>query len=193
MATTFESMGLTKKNLLIMAIMVFGGFITVLNVTLLTPALPSIMTEMNVSASTAQWLTTGYMLMSGIMVPITAFLIDRFTTRRLFFIAMGMFSAGTFTAAISNDFAVVMLARVLQAAGCGIMMPMGQVISLITIPRQYRGTAILITVMSIVVANSADPTAILSQIHGVNMAYFGAAIMMFTAFILTILFVKNDN
>ena len=55
------------------------------------------------------------------------------------------------------------------------------------------GTAILITVMSIVVANSADPTAIQSQIHGVNMAYFGAAIMMFTAFILTILFVKNDN
>ena len=55
------------------------------------------------------------------------------------------------------------------------------------------GTAILITVMSIVVANSANPTTIQSQIHGVNMAYFGAAIMMFTAFILTILFVKNDN
>ena len=134
-------MGLTKEIIIINAIMILAGFLGVLNQTLLTPALPSIMAEMHVTASTAQWLTTGYMLMSGIMVPITAFLIDRFTTRRLFFIAMGMFSAGTFTAAISNDFAVVMLARVLQAAGCGIMMPMGQVISLITIPRQYRGTA----------------------------------------------------
>ena len=135
------NMGLTKEIIIINAIMILAGFLGVLNQTLLTPALPSIMAEMHVTASTAQWLTTGYMLMSGIMVPITAFLIDRFTTRRLFFIAMGMFSAGTFTAAISNDFAVVMLARVLQAAGCGIMMPMGQVISLITIPRQYRGTA----------------------------------------------------
>ena len=92
MATTFESMGLTKKNLLIMAIMVFGGFITVLNVTLLTPALPSIMNEMNVSASTAQWLTTGALMVSGIMIPISAFLLDKFTTRKLFFFAMGLFT-----------------------------------------------------------------------------------------------------
>ncbi|MBQ5707282.1 MAG: MFS transporter, partial [Peptococcaceae bacterium] len=96
------NMGLTKEIIIINAIMILAGFLGVLNQTLLTPALPSIMAEMHVTASTAQWLTTGYMLMSGIMVPITAFLIDRFTTRRLFFIAMGMFSAGTFTAAISN-------------------------------------------------------------------------------------------
>ena len=106
-----------------------------LNQMLLSPALPSIMVDMNVDASTVQWLTTGYMLMSGIMVPVTAFLLDRFTTRRLFFVAMGMFTAGTFTAAISTEFSVIMLARVLQAAGCGIMMPMGQVIMLITVPR----------------------------------------------------------
>lgn len=136
-----REMELTKEIIIINAVMILAGFVGVLNQTLLTPALPSIMNEMHVDASTAQWLTTGYMLMSGIMVPITAFLIDRFTTRKLFFVAMSMFTLGTFTAAISGNFGVVMLARVLQAAGCGIMMPMGQVISLITIPRQYRGTA----------------------------------------------------
>ena len=54
------------------------------------------------------------------------------------------------------------------------------------------GCAILITVMSIVVANSTDPATVASQIHGINVAYMGAAVMMTTAFVLTILFVKED-
>ncbi len=135
-----NEIGVTKDIIIINAVMILAGFMGILNQTLLTPALPSIMAEMHIDASTVQWLTTGYMLVNGIMVPITAFLIDRFTTRRLFFAAMGMFTAGTFFAAISTDFTIVMLARVLQAAGCGIMMPMGQVIMLLTVPRQYRGT-----------------------------------------------------
>ncbi len=139
-ANTLEQMGLSRKVIIINAIMIFGGFIGILNQTLLTPALPSIMKEMQVDASTAQWLTTGYMLVNGIMVPVTAFLIDKFTTRRLFFAAMGIFSLGTLTAAISGDFSIVLLARVLQAAGAGIMMPMGQVLMLLTVPKQYRGT-----------------------------------------------------
>ena len=135
-----NEIGVTKEVIIINAVMILAGFMGILNQTLLTPALPSIMAEMKVDASTVQWLTTGYMLVNGIMVPITAFLIDRFTTRKLFFAAMSMFSAGTFFAAISTDFSIVMVARVLQAAGCGIMMPMGQVIMLLTVPRQYRGT-----------------------------------------------------
>ena len=84
--------------------MIAGGFLGILNQTLLTPALPSIMKEMSVDASTAQWLTTGYMLVTGIMVPISAYLLDKFTTRRLFFFAMSMFSLGTLTAAVSNHY-----------------------------------------------------------------------------------------
>ena len=136
-----NEIGVTKEIIIINAVLILAGFFGMLNQMLLSPALPSIMVDMEVSAATVQWLTTGYMLMSGIMVPVTAFLLDRFTTRRLFFVAMGMFTAGTFTAAISTEFSVIMLARVLQAAGCGIMMPMGQVIMLITVPRQFRGTA----------------------------------------------------
>lgn len=139
MANSLEKLGLTKQMLMINAVMLFGGFIAILNQTLLTPALPSIMREMNVDAATAQWLTTGFMLVNGIMIPITAYLIERFTTRKLFFISMGIFTLGTFIAAISNNFAMVLLARVLQAAGAGILMPMGQTIMLLTLPRQYRG------------------------------------------------------
>ena len=139
MANVLTKMGISKKMLMINFVMLFGGFIAILNQTLLTPALPSIMREMQVDASTAQWLTTGFMLVNGIMIPITAYLIDRFTTRKLFFVSMGLFTLGTFIAAISNSFSMVLLARILQAAGAGILMPMGQTIMLLTIPRQYRG------------------------------------------------------
>lgn len=139
MTNVLEKFGLTRQMLVINAVMLFGGFIAILNQTLLTPALPSIMREMNVDASTAQWLTTGFMLVNGIMIPVTAYLIERFTTRKLFFISMGVFTLGTFIAAISTNFSMVLLARVLQAAGAGIMMPMGQTIMLLTLPKKYRG------------------------------------------------------
>ena len=84
--------GLTKQQIVMLAIMVFGTFVTVLNQTVVTPAQPSIMTEMNVDASLVQWLTTGFMLTNGIMIPITAFLIETFTTRQLFLYAMGIFA-----------------------------------------------------------------------------------------------------
>ncbi len=136
-----KDVGITKEIIIINAIMILAGFFAYLNQTLLGPAQPSIMREMGIDASTVQWLTTGYMLINGIMVPVTAFLLDRYTTRKLFFVAVGMFTAGTFVAATATNFTMLMMARVLQAAGAGIFSPMGQVITLLTIPRQYRGTA----------------------------------------------------
>ncbi len=139
MAFSFEHMGITRREIMINAVMIFGGFIAILNQTLLTPALPSIMRDMNVDAATVQWLTTGFMLVNGIMIPITAFFLDRFTTRKLFFLSMGVFTIGTAIAAIAATFPMILLARVLQAAGAGVMMPMGQTIMLLTLPKQFRG------------------------------------------------------
>ncbi len=188
-----EEMGLTKKTIIINAIMILAGFMGVLNQTLLTPALPSIMNEMHVDAATAQWLTTGYMLVSGIMVPITAFLIDRFTTRRLFFIAMGMFTAGTFTAAISNDFSIVMLARVLQAAGCGIMMPMGQVLMLLTLPRHLRGTGMGMIGIVMGVAPCVGPVVagIIIDAFNWHMLFFGLTPLSILTIVIAFFFLDN--
>lgn len=74
--------GLTSKQKITLIILILGAFVTVLNQTVVTPALPPIMTEMGIDAATAQWLTTGFTLVNAIMIPITAFLIDRFTTAR---------------------------------------------------------------------------------------------------------------
>ena len=188
-----NEIGVTKEIIIINAVLILAGFFGMLNQMLLSPALPSIMVDMNVDASTVQWLTTGYMLMSGIMVPVTAFLLDRFTTRRLFFVAMGMFTAGTFTAAISTEFSVIMLARVLQAAGCGIMMPMGQVIMLITVPRQVRGTAMGLIGIVFGVAPCIGPVigGLVVDIFDWHMLFFG--LLPFTILSMVVAFFYLQN
>lgn len=139
MGTRLDQMGITKQVIIINAVLIFGAFMSTLNQTLLTPALPSIMNELRVDAATVQWLTTAYLLVNGIMVPVTAFLLDKFTTRFLFFFSMGLFTAGTFLAGISTTFSMILAARVLQAVGAGIVNPVGQTIMLLTVPKEYRG------------------------------------------------------
>ena len=77
-----------------MAILLIGGFISFLNNTLLNIALPAIMTEFSVKPSQVQWLSTGYMLVSGILIPASAYFIQRFTNRQVFIVAMSFFSLG---------------------------------------------------------------------------------------------------
>ena len=83
----------TPANTTAMAItLMIGSFVAILNQTLMISALPTLMHEFDVPSSTVQWLTTGFMLTNGIMIPITAFLIETFTTRQLFLYAMGIFA-----------------------------------------------------------------------------------------------------
>ena len=134
-------MGLSRKQIVMLAVLVFGTFVTVLNQTVVAPALPSVMTEMSVDASTAQWLTTGFTLVNAIMIPITAFLTDRFTTKRLFLVSMVIFTAGSALAGWGPSFAVLLLGRLVQAAGAGILMPLVMTVLMWTFPVDKRGTA----------------------------------------------------
>ena len=134
-------MGLSRKQIVRLAVLVFGTFVTVLNQTVVAPALPSVMAEMSVDASTAQWLTTGFTLVNAIMIPITAFLTDRFTTKRLFLVSMVIFTAGSALAGWGPSFAVLLLGRLVQAAGAGILMPLVMTVLMWTFPVDKRGTA----------------------------------------------------
>ncbi len=134
-------MGLSRKQIIMLAVLVFGTFVTVLNQTVVAPALPSVMAEMSVDASTAQWLTTGFTLVNAIMIPITAFLTDRFTTKRLFLVSMAIFTAGSALAGWGPSFAVLLLGRLVQAAGAGILMPLVMTMLMWTFPVDKRGTA----------------------------------------------------
>ena len=98
--------------------------------TALTTALPAVIEDLEISVTTGQWLTSGYSLAMAIIMPLTAFLITRFPTRRLYLTGISVFLAGLVLCIIAPNFPAVMAARVLQAAGNGILSSMAQVIIL---------------------------------------------------------------
>ncbi|MDN5820750.1 MAG: DHA2 family efflux MFS transporter permease subunit [Brachybacterium sp.] len=127
--------------LLVMAVLLAGAFVIILNQTLLNTALPAFMVDFGITANTAQWVTTLFMLVNGIMIPATAFLIQKFTTRTMFFAAMGIFTLGTIICAAAPVYSVLLLGRVVQAAAGGMIMPLMQTILFAIFPIHKRGTA----------------------------------------------------
>lgn len=107
----------TRRRNFIVAVMLISAFVAILNQTLLNTALPSIMRELNINESTSQWLVTGFMLVNGVMIPLTAYLMDRIKTRPLYLAAMGTFLVGSIVAAMAPNFGVLMLARVIKLWG----------------------------------------------------------------------------
>jgi len=156
-----------KKNIPLFAVLLSGAFITILNQTLLGTALPPIMKDLKLDNSTVQWLQSIFMLVNGIMIPVTAFLIERFTSRQLFLSAMGVFTVGTLICAFGPDFFTLLIGRILQATGAGIMMPLMQTILFLLFPEEKRGTAMGLFGLVIAFAPAIGPT-----LSGVLVEYF---------------------
>lgn len=142
----------------ILAILMIGAFISFLNNTLLNIALPSIMIDLEVDTATVQWVTTGYMLVNGILIPTTAFLIQKYSVRRLFLVAMGLFTIGTIVAGSAHIFPVLLAGRMLQASGSAIMMPLLMNVMLISFPVEKRGAAMGIFGLILMFAPAIGPT-----------------------------------
>src|SRR5690625_4986542 len=140
------------------AILFIGAFTAFLNNTLLNIALPTIMTEFQISPSKVQWVTTSYMLVNGIVIPASAFLITRFTNRSIFLWAMSLFTLGTFIAMVSPTFSLLVVGRMLQASGSGMMMPLLMNVILIAFPIEKRGTAMGFFGLVMFVAPAIGPT-----------------------------------
>lgn len=100
-----------QSNMSLLVILMAGLFLAILNQTSLNVAMPHLMTEFNVSATTIQWLTTGYMLVNGVLIPLSAFLILRFGGRSLFLTAMALFTIGTFVCGIAPNFSTMLIGR----------------------------------------------------------------------------------
>jgi MFS family permease len=93
---------INKKVLLF--VLLLGGFLSILNQTLLNVALSKFMEVFDVGATTVQWLATGFMLVNGILIPVTAFLMKRFSTRQLFISSMLLLLVGSIICAIVTKF-----------------------------------------------------------------------------------------
>ncbi|MGZ2417095.1 MFS family permease [Staphylococcus caledonicus] len=109
-----SQMSIAKRNTIVL-IMLISAFVAMLNQTILNTALPAIISGLGILESTAQWLITGFMLVNGIMIPLTAFLMDKYPTRKLYIFSMAAFLIGSILAAMSPGFGILMVARVVQA------------------------------------------------------------------------------
>ncbi|MBE9429155.1 DHA2 family efflux MFS transporter permease subunit [Staphylococcus warneri] len=165
--------GITRGKIL--AAMLFGMFIAILNQTLLNVALPKINTEFNISASTGQWLMTGFMLVNGILIPISAFLFNKYSYRKLFIIGLVLFTFGSLICAISMNFPIMMTGRVLQAIGAGILMPLGSNVIVTIFPPEKRGVAMGTMGIAMILAPAIGPTlsGYIVQNYDWNLMFYG--------------------
>lgn len=154
-------------------------FIAILNQTLLNVALPKINTEFNISASTGQWLMTGFMLVNGILIPITAYLFNKYSYRKLFLVALVLFTIGSLICAISMNFPIMMVGRVLQAIGAGVLMPLGSIVIITIYPPEKRGAAMGTMGIAMILAPAIGPTlsGYIVQNYHWNVMFYGMFII----------------
>ena len=112
------------RNSRVIWLLLAASFVVILNETIMGVAIPHLVTDLGITIAQAQWLTTAFMLTMAVVIPITGFLLQRFATRPIFIAAMSLFSTGTLIAALAPGFEVLLLARVVQASGTAIMMPL---------------------------------------------------------------------
>lgn len=142
----------------VLAVLIVGAFIAFLNNTLLNIALPSIMTDLKIDPSTGQWLITGFMLVNGILIPLSAFLIQKFSVRQLFLAAMLLFTLGTVLAGFAHAFPLLLSGRMIQASGSAIMMPLLMNVMLTSFPVEKRGLAMGVFGLVLMFAPAIGPT-----------------------------------
>ncbi|OWA37954.1 MFS transporter [Saccharibacillus sp. O16] len=138
--------------------MILGAFLATLNQTVMSVATPELMKDFDITAATAQWLTTGYLLVNGVLIPITAYLMQKFSTRQLFQASMMIFLVGTIVAALAAGFPALLTGRLIQAAGAGIIMPLLTNVILALFPPEKRGSAMGLVGLAIIVAPAIGPT-----------------------------------
>ncbi|CAH0196143.1 putative multidrug resistance protein EmrY [Peribacillus sp. Bi96] len=135
-----------------------AGFIGLFSETALNMALGDLIQEFTISPSTVQWLTTGYLLTLGILVPVSGLLIQWFNTRQLFIASMVFSIFGTLLAAIAPGFGLLMLARVIQAVGTGLLLPLMFNTILVIFPIHKRGATMGLMGLVIMFAPAIGPT-----------------------------------
>ncbi|PCF85890.1 MDR family MFS transporter [Staphylococcus intermedius] len=182
-----------QQHLPAIVIMISGAFIAVLNQTLFSTVLPEIMADFQLTSSEAQWVTTIFMLVNGIMIPVTAYLSQRFTLRRLFFTALTLFLIGSLLGMLAPNYIFVLVGRAIQAMGAGILMPLTQTFLFLVFPIEKRGMAMGLFGLFIGFAPAIGPTASGWFVNLFNWRYLFLIILVITMIVLILGIFKMTN
>ncbi|MDR0837694.1 MAG: MFS transporter [Propionibacteriaceae bacterium] len=129
-----------KSPILIVAVAAFAAFIATFNETFMNVGFAPIMEDLHVGPDTVQWLATGYMLAAAVMVPVSAFAYRSIPTKPLFMLTTGLLLAGSIVGALSSTFTLLLVGRIIQGLGTGMLIPVGMNITLEAAPREKLGT-----------------------------------------------------
>lgn len=147
-----------RRDNLVIWVLLVAAFTVILNETIMSVAIPHLMTDLGITAVAAQWLTTVFLLTMAVVIPITGYLLQRFTTRAVFFTAMSLFCTGTLLAALAPGFPALLLARVVQASGTAIMLPLLMTTVMMLVPPAERGRRMGNITIVIALAPALGPT-----------------------------------
>lgn len=153
-----DSYRLSSRDRGVITILLIATFVVILNETIMNVALPRLMVDLGVSASTVQWLATAFMLTMAVVIPATGFILQRFSTRTVFVTAMGLFSLGTLIAGSAPGFPVLLVGRIVQASGTALMLPLLTTTILTLVKPERRGAMIGMVSIVISVAPAIGPT-----------------------------------
>ena len=142
----------------ILITLLVAAFITSMSTTVTGNMIPNFTEFFGVSSNLAQWLTSGATLISGITIPITAFLIKRVSNKVYFFSAMTAFTVGSLAAVLSVNFPMLLISRLFQAVGCGMLLPFAQIVLLKLYPKEKHGTIMGAYSMAAMVSAVIGPT-----------------------------------
>lgn len=159
---------IARRNRLVIKLLLVSSFVVILNETIMSVAIPPLMVSLGVTAAAAQWVTTAFLLTMAIVIPMTGFLIQRLPTRSVFLMAMSLFAAGTIAAAAAPGLELLVAARVVQASGTAIMMPLLMTTVMTLVPPETRGKTMGDLMMVISVAPAVGPVLsglILNYLH----------------------------
>jgi DHA2 family lincomycin resistance protein-like MFS transporter len=149
---------MSRESVTIISTLLVATFVVILNETIMNVALQRLMVDLRVDAPTVQWLSTGFMLTMAVVIPTTGFILQSLSTRAVFMLAIGLFAGGTALAAVAPGFEVLLLARIIQAGGTAIMLPLLMTTILTLVPLAKRGAVMGNVSIAISVAPAMGPT-----------------------------------
>lgn len=159
-ATTIatDEKSVSPRDEWVIRVLIVSAFTVILNETIMGIAIPHLMRDLGITAVAAQWLTAAFLLTMAVVIPITGFLLQRFPTRPLYIAAMSSFVVGTVLAAAAPGFEVLLVARVIQATGTAVMLPLLMTTVISLVPARERGKRMGNIGIVISVAPALGPT-----------------------------------
>ncbi|GAA5150669.1 DHA2 family efflux MFS transporter permease subunit [Microbacterium pseudoresistens] len=176
-ATTTDAPEIPRASMRVIWLLLVAAFVAILNETTMGIAIPHLNVDLGLPPELGQWMTSAFMLTMAVVIPTTGFLLQRFSTRQIFLSAMTAFTLGTLVCLIAPGFTVLLIGRVVQAAGTGVMLPLLMTTIMNVVPAHSRGRMMGRVGLVISLAPAIGPTLAGAVLDALNWRWLFAIVL----------------